>query len=151
MHVPTSACCWSLTVARPAPTSRLGGIEMIRDRKRLVIESVPTADPEVGRWLGVLADTRVRTVQELEGIDAPMLDQPVPGRNTIGTLAAHIAAMEMDWLFSDMLGVEMPPEVLALLTPDGRDEHGNIWPVAGETLAQHLARLATTREILIAR
>jgi uncharacterized damage-inducible protein DinB len=119
-------------------------------RQRLVIESQPAAAPEVGRWLGLLADTRQRTLRALEGVEQDELDWPVPHGNAIGTLLPHIAAIEMDWLFSEILERDIPDEVLALLPPDVRDEQGNLWVVTGLPREEHLRRLAETRAILVA-
>lgn len=120
---------------------------MLADRRRLVIAPLPAAEPLVGRWLGVLADIRRRTLEALEGVDQETLDWPVAGSNAIGTLLAHIAAIEMDWLFSEILERDIPAHVLALLPPDVRDAEGNLWVVAGLPVEEHLRRLAATREI----
>jgi uncharacterized damage-inducible protein DinB len=120
---------------------------MSATRRSLVIVPLPAAEPVVGRWLGVLEDTRRRTREDLDGLDPRALDWPVEGGNAIGTLLAHIAAIEMDYLYVDILEQDIPAEVLAILPLDVRDEQGNLWVVAGESLAQHWQRLDATRAI----
>lgn len=122
---------------------------MNEPRRNLVITPLPAATPEVGRWLGVLADTRARTLETLEELDPAALDWPVPGGNAIGTLLAHIAAIEMDWLYAEILEQEIPPQVLAYLPEAVRDAEGNLFVVAGLPLEEHLARLAATRAIFV--
>lgn len=123
---------------------------MAAAKEQLVITPLPATAAEVGRWLGVLADTRTRTLEQLDALGQEELDWPVEGGNAIGTLLAHIAAIEMDWLYSEVLEQEIPSHVLALLPEDVRDAQGNLWVVAGLPLDEHLRRLAATREIFVA-
>jgi hypothetical protein len=120
-------------------------------KEQLVITPLPAASSDVGRWLGVLADTRRRTKEDLDGLDPRAIDEASSGGNTIGTLLPHIAMIEMDWLFVEILEQPIPDDVLALLPPDVRDAQGNLWVVRGETLDQHYARLDATREVLVAK
>jgi hypothetical protein len=122
---------------------------MDQQRQTLVITPAPAAEPRVGRWLGALEDARFRT-KRLLSEHAPLdLDRPAPGGNAIGTILAHVAAIEMDWLYAEILEREFPPEVVELLPPRVRDDNGRLLIVGGESLDQHLARLDATRAILI--
>lgn len=122
---------------------------MQETKEQLVITPLPANAPVIGRWLGVLSDTRERTLRELEGTDQAQLDWQQPGMNGIGTLLAHIAAIEMDWLYAEILEQEFPAHVLALLPEDVRDTQGNLWVVTDLPLEEHLRRLAETRAIFI--
>jgi uncharacterized damage-inducible protein DinB len=116
----------------------------------LTLKPVAARDPLVGRWLSYLGDGRIRTTNVIEGLTVEMLEyQHVPFQNTISTLLGHIAAIEMDWLYSEILEQEIPPEVLALLPSDVRDKTGNLMEVTGVSLEQHLEKLEKTRTIFI--
>jgi uncharacterized damage-inducible protein DinB len=109
---------------------------------------LPAADPELGRLLWAFDDTRARTLATLDGIDQTELDWSEPGiENAIGSLLYHIALIESDYLYADILGVEYPAwlfEADAFAIPD-RDEEGRLSVVAGVSLGDHLARLDRVR------
>lgn len=71
------------------------------------------------------------------------------GGNSIGTLLAHLAAIEMDWLYSEVQQTTIPADILALLPPEVRDPDGRLVAVPGVPLAVHLDRLAQTRTVLV--
>jgi uncharacterized damage-inducible protein DinB len=120
-------------------------------KKARMVEPLSGFVPEIGRWLWALEDTRQRTEQSLEGIGTAAIDwSPALGGNSIGTLLYHIAAIEVDWLFTDVLQREFPPEVEPLFPYDVRDEQGRLVTVQDVSLEEHLDRLATTRAILLA-
>ena len=66
-----------------------------------------------------------------------------------GVRLAHIAAIEMDWLYAEILEQEIPAHVLSLLPDDVRGPDGNLYVVAGMPLDEHLRRLAATREVFV--
>ena len=109
---------------------------------------LPAADPELGRLLWAFEDTRARTLAAIDGIDQAELDWSAPGiENAIGSLLYHIALIESDYLYADILGVEYPAwlfEADAFAIPD-RDEKGRLSVVSGVSLAEHLARLERVR------
>jgi hypothetical protein len=56
----------------------------------------------------------------------------------------------LNWLYEDIVGADdFPPEVKPLLPYPYRDEEKQLWPVTGESLEQHVERLAATRRILL--
>jgi uncharacterized damage-inducible protein DinB len=122
------------------------------ERERLVLEPIAD-DPEVGRWLAALEDSRGRTLEELEGLDAEALDVRQPeADNSFGSLLYHIALIEADWLLVDIFGAtSSTPEEEALLPFTDRDDRGELTHVEGETLDQHLDRLERVRAILLER
>lgn len=115
--------------------------------EREVLALVPIADdPEVGRWLAALEDGRRDTLRELEGVRAEMLDwYPDAPLNSIGTLLYHIALIEADWVATEMLGLEDPPELSALLPWPDRERSGRLSPADGLSIDEHVARLAGVR------
>jgi uncharacterized damage-inducible protein DinB len=116
-------------------------------RRVLVLEDHVGADPAVGPWLAALADSRRRTMDALHELPPASVDAvPGSGRNAIGTLLYHIAAIEADWLFEDILGPESGVEWPAGLFPvDVRDDAGRLTPVLGVSLEEHLERLRIAR------
>lgn len=124
---------------------------MTAGRERLVLEDTVTPDPVVATWLSALEDARGRTLRALEGIAEDHVDwTPEGGVNTIGALLYHIAAIEADWLFADILGPESGRAWPAALFPhDVRDDAGALTAIRGIRLQGHLARLAQTRALLI--
>ncbi len=121
------------------------------EHRQLRIETLPASTPEIGRWLGALADARQRTLQALAGMHADAVNwQPPQGGESIGTLLYHIAAIEADWLYSDILQQELPPDIAALFPVDVRNAHGQLSPVEQDSLADHLARLAAVRTQFLA-
>ncbi|MGH2583626.1 MAG: DinB family protein [Dehalococcoidia bacterium] len=115
-------------------------------RDRFVVDPPDGVAPEIGGWLWALDDARRRTKDSLRGLDTAVLDWvDAASQNSIGTLLAHIVAIEMDWLYVEGLEQSIPPDVLALLPPHVRDEQGRLMAVPGITLDEHLARLDAAR------
>lgn len=117
----------------------------VRDRERLVLDQVG-ADRDVGRWLAALEDSRGRTLRELDGVAPALVDRPPDGPlGTIGSLLYHIGLIEADWVANDILGLDDPDDLVALLPWPDRDDAGRLTVVTGESLDVHLARLAAIR------
>jgi hypothetical protein len=125
----------------------------VSERERLILEPGDANDPEVGRWLAALEDGRRDTLAELDGVRDDLVDARPPGsENTIGTSLYHVALIEADWLFDDMLGEDLGATSLAPLFPfDARDEEGILTGVAGVPLAEHIERLVRVRAMLVKR
>jgi len=120
-------------------------------RQRLALEGTAAADPLVATWLGAMEDARGRTLRALEGIAEEQVDwAPEGGVNTVGALLYHIAAIEADWLFADILGPESGQPWPAELFPhDVRDDEGALTAIRRIPLAEHLSRLDQTRALLL--
>ncbi len=119
--------------------------------EQLHINPLPATDPAIGRALWQLEGARGRLKKTLANLDEPWLDwEPYPGGNSIGTLLYHIAAIEIDWLFCEVLEQEFPAQVQALLPYPVRNEAGQLFVVTAVSLADHLHRLDTTRQLLLA-
>ncbi len=118
--------------------------------EQLNIAPMPAVDPAIGRALWQLEGARGRLKEALTKLDPDWLDwEPYPGGNSVGTLLYHIAAIEIDWLFCEVLEQEFPPEVEALLPYPVRDKDGRLFPVTAVSLPTHLQRLDTARQLLL--
>lgn len=105
--------------------------------------------PLVGRFVAMLEDTRGRLWRDLADLDPTLLDRtPSRSPNSIGTLLYHIAAIELDWLYADLLEGDFPEAVAEWFPVDVREEGGRLTPVV-EPLERHRARLAWVRERLL--
>jgi uncharacterized damage-inducible protein DinB len=119
--------------------------------KELLVESpLPGYEPAVGAALWRLEDGRVRTLRLLADMPADFLDRQAGG-NTISTILYHVALIEADWLFSEILETPVPDHLAQLFPADDRDAAGVLTVVSGESLDQHLARLRAVRETLLER
>jgi len=120
--------------------------------KREILTLEPIAgDPEVGRWLAAMQDARRATLRELADIaDDDLVRTPEPGATSVGTLLYHIALVEADRLFVDILGPEgAPPWPRSLLPRRDRDDRGRLTPITGVTLREHLDRLEAVRTLVL--
>jgi uncharacterized damage-inducible protein DinB len=63
----------------------------------------------------------------------------------------HIALIELDWLYTEVLESQpWPEELKPLFTLDARDAQERLSPLLGETLEEHLHRLDLVRQHLLA-
>jgi uncharacterized damage-inducible protein DinB len=121
-------------------------------KRQNVIEALPGYGLEIGRWLWALEDGRRRTKEALVGIDPRAVDwAPPEGGNSIGTILYHLALIEADWLYVEVLEQESyPDEVAALLPHVARDARGRLTRVQSVGLDEHLGRLDAIRARLLA-
>lgn len=123
------------------------GVEGIRP---FHLDAAPGFEPLVGRFVTMLVDTRRRLFRDLADLDPGELDATLPwAPNSVGTLLYHIAAIELDWTYADLLDADFPAEAAQWFPVDVRDDAGVLSPVA-EPYERHLDRLAWTRERLLA-
>jgi uncharacterized damage-inducible protein DinB len=98
-----------------------------------------------------MEDARARTKQRLEGMDPALVDWTFPeGGNSIGSILYHIAAIEADYLYADLLEQPFPQEIVDLFPYEVREESGELTPVRGFDLSWYLHRLDETRNRLLA-
>lgn len=117
---------------------------------KLEVLGIPGYPPEIGKVLWRLEDCRRRTLHVLEDLPKVYLDHEVQG-NTIGTLLYHIALIELDWLFTEILEEQVPEDLMRLFPEEDRDTNGVLTLIKGQTLSQHLDRLNTIRKTLLER
>ena len=131
-------------------TGGIGKDEEVTKRKKHMIEPVAAQSPEIGRMLGMLEETRRSTLVALEGLTVDLLDRmPDCGVNTISTLLYHIAAIEADWLFEDVMQTGLSPLIAPLFDIDVRDEEGVLSRLRGSDLEAYLERLERVRAVLL--
>jgi hypothetical protein len=118
---------------------------------RDVLDLEPIADdPEVGRWLAAMQDARRDTLREFVGLDPAALDWcPRPDADSIGSILYHVALIEADWLLVDILGADAPVWPADILPYAARSDDGHLTGVDGQSLAQHIERLAGVRKMLL--
>ncbi|MCO5177011.1 MAG: DinB family protein [Thermomicrobiales bacterium] len=119
-------------------------------RNLLAITPVKANDATIARWLGAIENSRRRTLDLLCDINPVAIDWQRDGENTIGTLLYHIAAIEADWLYCEVLTQPFPEDVVALFPWDVRDAAGRLSHVAGRSIDEHVELLAAIRTRLLA-
>lgn len=121
-------------------------------KERFVMEpSRYHTDPVIGAWLWAFEDARRRTLEVLAQVDDSMLDWlPEQGNQSINTVLYHLALVEADWLYAEVLETPYPADIVALFPHDARDEQGLLTKIKHTTLQEHLERLATVRERILA-
>lgn len=119
-------------------------------KKINVVDTHLSKEPAIGQWLWALQDTRQRMMEELERVTPTMIDWlPPDGGSSIGTILYHIALIEADWLYEEVLVQGIPPEVMVLFPFGYRDKQGRLAQVQGLSLEQLLSRLETVRGLLL--
>lgn len=127
--------------------------EQEKEVEQLQVLPLPAPDPAIGRALWQLEAARGRLLEALNSLDdnQEQLEwEPYDGGNSVGTLLYHIAAIEVDWLYTEVLEKDFSPEVVDLFPYPVRDENGRLFPVTAVSLHTHLHRLAATRQQLLA-
>jgi uncharacterized damage-inducible protein DinB len=116
------------------------------------VSSEDTEESIAAHALWTLEDVRCRTLRAVADLPDAALEWALPaGGHTIGTLLYHVAATEMEWICLDVLGERaFAAPVAPLLDRGVRDVEGRLVSVSGETVTDHLHRLATTRAYSLA-
>lgn len=118
-------------------------------KRYLEVSTLPGYETEIGRWLWCLEDVRRSLLKELTGISQKILDKKVDERQTIGSLLYHIAYVEADWLYVEVLGVEWDPQIRSLFPLKFFAEDGSLIHIAGQSLEEHFDRLHQVREAFL--
>ncbi|WP_282137418.1 DinB family protein [Rossellomorea aquimaris] len=119
------------------------------ERRTLPVSRLPGYEEEIGRWLWCLEDVRRTLITELTGINQRILDTKVDERQTIGSLLYHIALVEADWLYVEVIGEEWDPEIRSLFPLGVSTEDGSLTHIEGESLEVHVHRLNKVREVFL--
>jgi uncharacterized damage-inducible protein DinB len=117
-------------------------------RETLAAAALTGYEPMVGAALWQLEDARSRTLRLLREMPAEYVDRETGG-NSIGTVLYHVALIEADWLYTEILERPLAAEVEALLPVDHRDDAGILSLVRGQTLDQLLERLSAIRRTFL--
>ena len=117
----------------------------------LNVQPLPGYPELIGLDLWRLQDARARTLSALTGLTEAQLENETPSGNTIGTLLYHLAAIETDWLYAEVLQEDFPDDILAYFSTDVRDETERLSRITGEGLETHLQRLEFVRKRLLER
>jgi uncharacterized damage-inducible protein DinB len=119
-------------------------------QRRLNLVTPPAGYPAaVARLVWMVEDTRQRTLETLEEMDPAWIDWTPPVGESIGTVLYHLAAIEIDWTYEEILVQPFSPAADALLPYPVRDKTGRLWAVTGESAAVHLDRLVQARALLL--
>ena len=122
------------------------------EKENLTLEPLPGYPEPIAYDLARLGDARNRTLSAVQGLTQAQLETlPEGGGNTIGTLLYHLAAIEVDWLYAEILTEDFPEDIIALFPVDVRDESEHLSPVTGVTLETHLNRLSFVRQRFLER
>jgi uncharacterized damage-inducible protein DinB len=119
------------------------------ERRSLVVAPLPGYEEEIGRWLWCLEDVRRTLITGLMGISQSILDTKMDGRQSIGSLLYHIALIEADWLYVEVLGTEWDPEIRSLFPLECKSEDSSLTHIKGQSLDEHFHRLNKVREIFL--
>lgn len=123
---------------------------MMAPRDQLLVHTLPGYEPTVGRDLWRLQEGRERTLEVVRTLSEGDLEYALSGgRNTTSTLLYHLAAIEADWLYAEVLETPFPEPILALFPFDVREASGRLTPIAGMSLKAHLERLEAVRQALL--
>jgi uncharacterized damage-inducible protein DinB len=118
--------------------------------EQLTVQPLSDYPRPIAEALWRLQDARRRTMDALKDLPDAAIDWQATGlQNSIGTLLYHIAAIETDWLYAEVLEQEFTPEVEMLLCYPVRDDDGQLYPVTEVHLNRHLSRLEWTRKHLL--
>ncbi len=115
------------------------------------VKPLPDCDPEIGRQLWALEEVRRRTLDLVKGVGQATLDwEGSDGHdNAIGSLLYHIALVEAEWTFVDILGQDLPASVQVDLPYPAEDAAEKLTRVLGVGLDQHRKRLDLSRRLLL--
>ena len=120
------------------------------EKEYKVVEPKFSGEPEIGRWLWALDDTRNETLREVERWTLEMLMWLPPDNvSSIWTILYHIADIEVDWLFVEVLEQSIPKVITDLFPYPTRDTQGHLTEVSSYDLDVHLARLTIVRSLLV--
>jgi uncharacterized damage-inducible protein DinB len=119
---------------------------MTNTKDQLVLFPLEGYAASVGYALACLEKEREHTREIVADLSVEELDAHVQGSpNSIGTLLYHIAGIELDWLYAEILERDIPQSYTALFPVDVRDRAGRLSVVAGVSALGHLERLSAVR------
>jgi uncharacterized damage-inducible protein DinB len=119
------------------------------EKLELEADIVTCKEPLVARYLSMLADCRTLTIESIKTTREDLLYWRRSNFDSnISDLLYHIAFVEADWLFTDILQKDIPSELTHHLTYKDRDKHGRLIHIGEEELEASLFRLGNVRDKL---
>jgi len=116
---------------------------------RLDEDAVRCREPLVARFLTMLADCRSLTLESIKSVRGDTLYwRRDDVDSNISDLLYHIALVEADWLFVDVLGRTIPQDLSRYLSYEDRDASGRLIHIGTEELEASLLRLQRVRAAL---
>ena len=116
---------------------------------RIDSDLVQCTEPLVARYLTMLADCRALTMESIKNLRFDLLYwRRNEVDSNISDLIYHIAYVEADWLYSDVLEQPLPKGLTQQLNYSDRDSQGRLVHVGVEELEFSLARLEKVRSEL---
>ena len=118
----------------------------MREILRLDFDLVQCTETLVARYLTMLADCRSLTMESIKNLRFDLLYwRRNEFDSNISDLMYHIAYVEADWLYSDVLEEPIPGELTQQLNYRDRDNHGRLSHVGAEDLEASIERLQKVR------
>jgi uncharacterized damage-inducible protein DinB len=120
-------------------------------KRMLAIESeaIQCKEPLIAFYLGMLEACRRDTKASINGMNAELLYwREADKDSSIGDLLYHIALVEADWLFTDILQEPIPEHIANDLSHEDRDNLGRLIHIGQETAVALLSRLDAVRSEL---
>jgi len=112
-------------------------------------DAVRCREPLVARYLTMLTDCRSLTLESIKSVRGDTLDwRRDDVDSNISDLLYHIALVEADWLFVDVLGKRIPQDLSGYLSYEDRDPSGRLIHIGTEDLEDSLSRLERVRAAL---
>ena len=122
----------------------------MRDVRQLNVRHIECKEAVIAQYLSTLQDARKRTRDCISGLsETTLVWRPSPDDSNIADLLYHIALVEADWLYDDVLGIEYPAPVKALLPEPMRDDDGRLIHYSDDSVERHLTRLDAVRVELL--
>jgi uncharacterized damage-inducible protein DinB len=131
--------------------SRLSGKNVTETtREYKTVHPLPDCDPVIGAALWGIEDARQRTREALQSFNPAALEALIDGKgHSASTLLYHIAAIELDWLYAEVLEQRFEGTIMQHFPYDVRDKQGRLTVVTGESLESLWARLDAVRALLL--
>ncbi|MEH7356788.1 DinB family protein [Neobacillus drentensis] len=118
-------------------------------RKNLMVVTLTDFEPEIGRWIWCLEDVRRTILERISGLSQSDLDTKLNGGHSIGSLLYHIALIEADWFYEEVLDGEWNPKIRCLFPQEDRNIDNTLTNIEGQDLDEHLHRLKSVRDELL--
>ena len=114
-----------------------------------MVVPLPNYEMEIGRMIWCLEDVRRTVLKRVSGVSMELLDRRAGNGHSVGSLLYHIALIEADWLYVEVLESEWSPHIRSLFPLADRNHDGTLTHIEGETIDEHIHRLHAVRQELL--